>query len=626
MCGIVGVCHLNGEPASPDILRRMTDVVRHRGPDDEGIHCDGPVGLGSRRLAVIDLTVAGHQPMAAEAGAAVLVYNGELYNFKELRAELEGVGRRFKSRSDTEVVLRAYEEWGESCLDRFNGHFAFAIWDRPRQRLFLARDRYGVRPLYYYHGDTRFLFASEVKAILAYPGLARAVSHPALSEYFTFQNILTDLTLFEGVKLLPAGCWLRVDLRSGGRVSQTRYWDFKFPQEPERLSETDAADELLRLFTQAVKRQLVSDVPLACYLSGGMDSGSITAVARRELGRLSTFTMGFDLSSASGLELGFDERARSEVLANLLKTEHYEMVLHAGDMEQVMPELIWHLEDLRVGQCYPNYYVARLASKFVKVVLSGAGGDELFGGYPWRYYRSVGSRDGQAFYRNYYDFWQRLVPDDEKPELFNGETWRHLKDHSGFDVFRSVLEPADMPLTTNEDFVNASLYFELKTFLHGILLVEDRVSMAHSLEARVPFLDNDLVEFALHLPPRFKLRHLDRIPQPVDEDEPGKRLRYYQTTGDGKWILRQAMRPLIPAEVAERTKQGFSAPDASWFRGESIDYVNRLLRDPKACIYEYVNPGYVARQLDEHTGGRQNRRLFIWSLLSLEWWLRTFLR
>jgi len=336
--------------------------------------------------------------------------------------------------------------------------------------------------------------------------------------------------------------------------------------------------------------------------------------------------MGFDLSSASGLELGFDERARSEVLANLLKTEHYEMVLHAGDMEQVMPELIWHLEDLRVGQCYPNYYVARLASKFVKVVLSGAGGDELFGGYPWRYYRSVGSRDGQAFYRNYYDFWQRLVPDDEKPELFNGETWRHLKDHSGFDVFRSVLEPADMPLTTNEDFVNASLYFELKTFLHGILLVEDRVSMAHSLEARVPFLDNDLVEFALHLPPRFKLRHLDRIPQPVDEDEPGKRLRYYQTTGDGKWILRQAMRPLIPAEVAERTKQGFSAPDASWFRGESIDYVNRLLRDPKACIYEYVNPGYVARQLDEHTGGRQNRRLFIWSLLSLEWWLRTFLR
>ena len=206
MCGIVGVCHLNGEPASPDILRRMTDVVRHRGPDDEGIHCDGPVGLGSRRLAVIDLTVAGHQPMAAEAGAAVLVYNGELYNFKELRAELEGVGRRFKSRSDTEVVLRAYEEWGESCLDRFNGHFAFAIWDRPRQRLFLARDRYGVRPLYYYHGDTRFLFASEVKAILAYPGLPRAVSYPALSEYFTFQNILTDLTLFEGVKLLPAGC------------------------------------------------------------------------------------------------------------------------------------------------------------------------------------------------------------------------------------------------------------------------------------------------------------------------------------------------------------------------------------------------------------------------------------
>jgi len=262
----------------------------------------------------------------------------------------------------------------------------------------------------------------------------------------------------------------------------------------------------------------------------------------------------------------------------------------------------------------------------VKVVLSGAGGDELFGGYPWRYYRGLGSRDRQAFYRNYYDFWQRLVPDEEKVELFNDETWRQLKDHSTFDVFRGVLEPADMPLSTNEDFVNASLYFELKTFLHGILLVEDKVSMAHSLEARVPFLDNDLVEFALRLPPRFKLRHLDRLPQPVDEDEPGKRLRYYQETGDGKWILRQAMRPLIPAEVAERTKQGFSAPDASWFRGESIDYVNRLLRDPKACIYDFMSPRYVARQLDDHTSGRQNHRLFIWSLLSLEWWLRTFMK
>ena len=625
MCGIVGVCHLNGEPVSRAVLERMTNLLRHRGPDDEGYHMEGPVGLGNRRLAIIDLTPAAHQPMGNETGTVVLVYNGELYNFQELRGELERTGHRFQSRSDTEVIVHAYEQWGEACLDRFNGHFAFAIWDSQKQRLFLARDRYGVRPLYYYGDGSKFLFASEVKAILAHPSVRQAVCYPALNEYFTFQNVLTDLTLFDGVRLLPAGCSLSLDVRAGGPAVQRRYWDFSFPVEPAKLSEADAAEELFRLFAQAVKRQLVSDVPLASYLSGGMDSGSITAVARRQLGRLATFTMGFDLSSVSGLELGFDERANSEVLANLLKTEHYEMVLHAGDMEYVMPELIWHLEDLRVGQCYPNYYVARLASKFVKVVLSGAGGDELFGGYPWRYYRGLASKDKHSFYRNYYEFWQRLVPDEEKSQLFNDDTYRNLKDHSAFDVFCGVLEPLDLPLSTNEDFVNASLYFELKTFLHGILLVEDKVSMAHSLEARVPFLDNDLVDFALRLPPRYKLRHLDRVPQRVDEDEAGKRHRYQLETGDGKWILREAMRRLIPSEVTGRAKQGFSAPDASWFRGESIDYVNRLLRDPGARIYEFLNPAYLTQKLDEHTTGQENRRLFIWSLLSFEWWLRTFM-
>jgi asparagine synthase (glutamine-hydrolysing) len=624
MCGICGVFRLDGQPVSAKTVARMSATLQHRGPDDHGVWTDGPLGLGHQRLAIIDLTPTGHQPMSDATGDVLIVYNGELYNHQSLRAELETVGYRFRSRSDTETVIHAYKEWGVACLDRFNGMFAFAIVDRHLQRLFLARDRFGVKPLYYYFDGTKFLFASEIKAILAYPGVHRAVCYAALNEYFTFQNILDDLTLFDGIKLLPAGHYLTLDLAQGAKPVLCQYWDFTFADTPEPLSLEDAAEELYRLFVQAVTRQLMSDVPLACYLSGGMDSGSITSVARQRLGRLMTFTGGFDLSSASGLEMGFDERAHSEVLSNLLKTEHYEMVMHAGDMEHVMPELIWHLEDLRVGQCYPNYYVARLASKFVKVVLSGAGGDELLGGYPWRYYRSLNGNGASDYYRSYYNSWQRLVPDEEKSALFNSATYRAMNGHTTFDVFRGVFRGASLSLETHEDCINASLYFELKTFLHGLLVVEDKVSMAHSLETRVPFLDNDLVDFVYRLPPRYKLRNLEWAAQTVDEDEPGKRLRYQLQTQDGKLILRRAMQHLIPADITERAKQGFSAPDASWFRGESIDYVNGLLRDSRAHIYEFLDRAYVVKRLDEHTSGLHNHRLFIWSLLSFEWWLRKF--
>jgi asparagine synthase (glutamine-hydrolysing) len=624
MCGIAGVLRLDGSPVAANTLAQMSAAVSHRGPDGEGVWVDGPVGLGHRRLAIIDLTPAAHQPMSNETGDLLIVYNGELYNFQQLRVELEARGHHFHSRSDTEVVVHAYEQWGERCLERFNGHFAFAIWDVRARQFFLARDRFGVKPVYYYSDGTKFVFGSEIKSILTCPDVRRAVCYPALNEYFTFQNTLSELTLFEGIRILPAGHYLTFRLGQCGTPVLHQYWDYVFTQEPLQLSADEAAEELYRLFTQAVTRQLVSDVPIASYLSGGMDSGSITAVARQHLGRLMTFTMGFDLSSASGLELGFDERAKSEALANLLKTEHYEMVLHAGDMEHVMPELIWHLEDLRVGMSYPNYYVARLAGKFVKVVLSGAGGDELFGGYPWRYYRGLNGQHSQDYFRRYYEFWQRLVPDEEKADLFTPDTYRQISGHSTMDVFQGVFQAACLPFATKEDLVNASLYFELKTFLHGLLVVEDKVSMAHSLETRVPFLDNDLVEFALRLPARHKLRNLDRIAEIIDEDEAGKRLWYEQRTGDGKVVLRNAMTRLMPASVTQRDKQGFSAPDGSWFRGESIDYINGLLRDPGARIYEYLEPAYVAEKLDEHTAGRVNRRLLIWSLLSLEWWLRRF--
>ena len=322
--------------------------------------------------------------------------------------------------------------------------------------------------------------------------------------------------------------------------------------------------------------------------------------------------------------MAFDERESAEVLANLYKTEHYEVVMHAGDMEWVLPQLIWHLEDLRVGQCYPNYYVARLAGKFVKVVLSGAGGDELFGGYPWRYYRALNSENREGYYRNYYQFWQRLVPDDDKSRLFNSATYSRLGNHSPFEVFRDIFAGLQHPMRTNEDFINASLYFEFKTFLHGLLVMEDKLSMAHSLETRVPFLDNALVDYTLRIPVQQKLRNLGKTIR-VDENLPGKRQLFEMETNDGKTVLRRAMQRLVPQEYIHRTKRGFSAPDASWFRGESIDYINTLLRNPKAALYEFINPAYVAEVLDQHCSGKVNRRLLIWSLLSFEWWCRTYL-
>jgi asparagine synthase (glutamine-hydrolysing) len=625
MCGIVGVLDTSGAPIGEVALRRMTDCVAHRGPDGEGQYSFGPVGLGHRRLSIIDLSDAGHEPMTNEDGNVVLVFNGEIYNFQALRIELEAAGHLFHSRTDTEVIIHGYEEWGDEVLGRLNGMFAFGLYDRLRKRLFLARDRYGIKPLYWTFTGGKLIFGSEVKSIIAHGDVSVDVSAAALNEYFSFQNVLSDLTLFEGIRLLPPGHLLAIEAEPGAQPRIRKWWDYPFGCEPLQLTEDEAAEELHRLFVQAVVRQTVSDVPVGAYLSGGMDSGSITSVAGQYLPRLRTFTGGFDLSSASGLELGFDERRAAEMLANRFKTEHYEVVLHAGDMEAVLPELIWHLEDLRVGQSYPNYYVARLAGKFVKVVLSGAGGDELFGGYPWRYYRGMEATSREDYFGRYYGFWQRLVSDDDKQSLFNSDTRRRVGDASAFDAFRAVFDGYGGRLDCREGYVNGSLYFELKTFLHGLLVVEDKLSMAHSLETRVPFLDDDLVDFAVRLPAAYKLRNLEQGGGGVDENTAGKRLRNDLTTNDGKIALRRAMSRIIPPEVTERAKQGFSAPDASWFRGESIDYINRLLLDKRAIIYEFLEPAYVARVLDDHTSGRQNRRLLIWSLLCFEWWGRTFL-
>ena len=620
MCGIAGILEFDADPALEGVVRRMTEALVHRGPDSSGVHVDSTVALGARRLSIIDLSDAAAQPLVSEDGEIVLVYNGETYNFRELRTELERAGHRFRSRTDGEVIVHGYEEWGEGVVERLSGMFAFALWDARRARLLLARDRYGIKPLYWTLRGRTLVFASEVKALLEHPRVNAELCYEALDEYLTFQNVLSDLTLFDGIRMLPAGC-VATAAADEPAPRIRRYWDFG-PRETAALDEADAADRLHALFGRAVERQLVSDVRVGSYLSGGLDSAFIAAEASRRIPRLTTFTGGFDTRSVSGLEVGFDERANAEGLANLLQTEHYEVVLHAGDMEWALPSLVWHLEDLRVGQSYPNLYVARLASRFVHVVLSGAGGDELFGGYPWRYQRVVGG-DGDRIERLYRS-WQRLVPDEDKALLFTGAAAGRTGSGRARDAFDAILAGWPAPVTTDAEAVAAALYFEQKTFLHGLLVVEDKLSMAHSLETRLPFLDDDLVEFALALPLQHKLRHLGAAPT-ADENVSGHQYLYERGSSDGKVILRRTLERVIPHEITQRIKQGFSAPDASWFRGESIDYVNKLLRSRDALIYEFLRPAYVERVLDEHCSGRVNRRLLIWSLLCLEWWCRCFL-
>jgi len=622
MCGITGILHLNGEPAAPVVLKRMTDAIAHRGPDGDGIYTDGPLGLGHRRLAIIDLSAAGHQPMANEDGRFVMVYNGEIYNFQELRIELEALGHRFHSRTDSEVVLKSLAQWGVDALNRFNGMFALALWDKVKRELFLARDRYGIKPLYYLNVAGRFLFGSEVKAILANPAYCADINKEGLLEYLTFQNFFTDQTLYKDVKLLPAGTWLRIGL-DGGTVRH-RYWDYCFEEPENPRSEAEYVEELDRLFQQAVSRQLVSDVDVGAYLSGGMDSGSVTAIAARQLPYIKSFTCGFDLNSASGVEMGFDERDAAEYMSYVFKTEHYEMILKAGDMERVMPRLAWHMEEPRVGQSYPNFYAAQLASKFVKVVLSGVGGDEMFGGYPWRYYRAVVNDDFDHYIDKYFGFWQRLIPGDQMQVLL-APMWKDVKHVDTRGIFRDVFSTQAANFTRPEDYLNHSMYLEARTFLHGLLVVEDKLSMAHSLETRVPFLDNDLVDFAMRLPASMKLGNLGQVVR-LNENKPGsKTARYFEKTRDGKLLFRKAMERHIPREITHREKQGFSAPDASWFKGDSINYVRRKLYHGHPRIYEFLDRDAVQNLTNEHLEGKQNRRLLIWSLLNLEKWCEKFL-
>lgn len=602
MCGIAGIMRFTRQPISPCQIKLMTDSLIHRGPDGEGQWIDDYIGFGHRRLAIIDLSPAGHQPMQTKDGRYTITYNGEIYNFKELRTELESRGHRFYSNTDTEVVLNAYVEWQEKCLSKFNGMFAFAIWDKQYKRLFLARDRYGIKPLYYYKKEDVIVFASEIKAIIKSDLYETALDKEALIEYLTFQNLFTDKTLFQDVKILMPGHYSVVN--SNGVYKTSRYWDFKFESD-HKITEVEAIEEVRRLFEKGVKRQLISDVPINAYLSGGIDSAAVTMVAKGMLPDMKTFTIGFDLSSASGLEMAFDERKKAEHASYLAKTEHYEMVLKAGDMERCMDQYVRHLEEPRVGQSYPNYYAAKLASKFGKVVLSGCGGDELFGGYPWRYMHEP-TTSFNHFIDEYYKKWQRLISNSVISKLL-APIWEEINHISTRDIFESIFDPIKSDILDPEISLNASLYLEAKTFLHGLLVVEDKLSMAHSLETRIPFLDNDLVDFAMKVPPKYKIKPNNII---VDENSLILKNKSHK---NGKIVLRKALSTLLDSQITSARKQGFSSPDASWFRGESIDYVEHLFKNTPY----FLDDSIVNDILNVHMAGQVNNRLPIFSFLYL---------
>lgn len=610
MCGFAGILAGAGERISPGLLKDMADLQRHRGPNGEGFlrlrtadgawrtdrtedaPADFDLGFAARRLAVLDTSDAGDQPMRNADGTVWIAFNGEIYGHEALRHELEAEGRRFCSHTDTEVVLALYESRGLDAVAGLNGMFAFALWDQRRRRLLLARDRLGIKPLYYARAGKALLFASEIKSLLCHPRIRREVDPVAFAEHFTFQYCLDERTLFQGIRQLEPGTMLVVE---DGREAHHTYWQFAF--------QTDAAapvhhvERLRETLSTAVGRQLRSDVPVGTFLSGGMDTGAISALARAKLGRMHSFTCGFDTADMSGDESYFDERPEARELAKELSTEHHEIEVGPADMPRLIREVAWHLEEPCVGISYQNYAMAEAVGQHAVVVMSGAGGDELFAGYPWRYGRLAAADSGQDTDALYYDIRARLLDDAGRAAVFSDRLLNSLNGFSPRDSYRQVMAGCD-----DDDPLHRALYFDAKGFLRGLLLVEDKLTMAHSVESRVPLLDNDMIDCALSMPSQLKF-----------------------AGGRSKVALRQAMAGLLPERHINRRKQGFTPPDATWFRGPSRAYIEAILTAECFLDRGYFNPEGVRGILEAHFQGRADHRFLIWSMMLFEWMHRLFL-
>ncbi len=602
------------------VLRRMNRSLRHRGPDEEGYHEAPHVALAMCRLRVID-PGGGSQPMTNEDGGVWLVYNGEVYNFRELRAELVARGHRFRTRSDTEVVVHAYEAFGLDCVRRLRGMFAFALWDARAQRLVLARDRLGIKPLYYWKRGERVAFASELKALLQLPEVPRELEPEALDLYLTYGYVPSPRTAFRGIRKLPPGHVLVRD-RAGLRVE--RYWDF-VPSERPAKSLSAYVDELRERLRSAVRVHLVSDVPVGAFLSGGLDSSTVVALMNREGGHpVRTFSIGFR-------EAQFDELPYAGLVAQRYATEHRELVVEpeAGGR---LPELLAHFDEpFGDSSAIPTYLVSELARGHVTVVLTGDGGDEVFCGYEWqrRYellkpvYRLPAAIRAQApqlarllprgpwrqrltglladVSLSPVDGYLRrmtLFDASRRRELYHEDLYRALDGHDSLEVLRAWLEA--LP---DADFRNRMLYADTHFYCPEDCLAKvDRMTMAWSLEARVPLLDHELVEFMATVPPQWKLRGLT-----------------------SKYLLRRAVRDLLPPALLRKRKQGFSVPVGPWLRGPLHPWARDLLLDARATGRGWLRADAVRRLLDEHRQGRADHGHRLYALLGLEVWARHYL-
>lgn len=585
----------------------MTDAIAHRGPDGDGQWCEGHIGLGHRRLAIIDLSADANQPMQSWDGRYLISYNGEVYNFRELRRELEKAGSRFRSHSDTEVVLEAVAQWGiDAAIRRFNGMFAFAVWDRRASRLLLGRDRYGIKPLYLWNAPNQIAFASEAKAFRSIPGFVAVPDAHGIAEYFTFQNILSERTFTRDVSVFPPGHWGEIS-STDGVLRRHQYWDFDFEEPLTVSAEAEYAEELRRLLEQAVERQLVSDVEVGSYLSGGLDSGSIVAFAAKRLPRMKTFTVGFELDDVHANEQHFDERAAAERISAFVGSTQFETVIGARHVSECLENLAWHMEEPRVGQSYPNYHAAGLASRFVKVVLAGTGGDEILGGYPWRY--PPEGRQGNDFEDWHFEKWNRVLSQDQVCALLKPAA-AELTDFDARALHRQVLAGRGYAGRAElDESLSRALYFEAKTFLPGLLAVEDRLSMAHGLEVRVPFLDNDLVDFCQRLPRKVRMSSSEAWMNPA---------QYPGGTSEGKRLLRLAMTGRLPGAILGAHKQGFAGPDSRWFEDELKSEVENLVAASGGSI---LQTSVAAELLEQSRKSGIGVRQLSWSFVAAVWHL-----
>ena len=626
MCGIAGKVWRDGaRPAQRSELAEMLAVMRHRGPDGQGVHLDGPAGLGHLRLSIIDVG-GGAQPMANEDETVWIVFNGEIYNFPELREKLVACGHVFRSHSDTEVIIHLYEEYGDDCLQHLRGMFAFAIWDARRRRLFVARDRVGIKPLYYCQTPDAFYFASELKAILTDPAVSRELDCLAIRQFLSFNYVPGEGTLFQSIQRLLPGHSMVVEM---GKVSIRQYWDLRFSEARHGMPFAEAAEELYSLLKQTVHDHMIADVPVGVLLSGGVDSSAILnfAVGATEK-RIHTFTVGFD-----GRQV-VDERPFARLAADQFGTEHHEISITANDFWKFLPEYVWHMEE---PVCEPPavalYYVSKLARDHVKVLLSGEGGDEAFAGYPnypnmlrldrirsafGPLARTVGAATsllgqmlGENRLRRYGDALGRPLASHYFSRTSGPGTYfnRHARSVFTSEFLERTASVSPEGMMTDllgavprESLLNQMLYLDTKTWLPDDLLVKaDKITMANSIELRVPMLDHRVLEFAASLPEDFKVRG-----------------------SETKRILKAAFAKALPAEVLNRKKAGFPVPYAMWLRGDFKQQIEGMLLSSEAAGRGYFKTEQVERLLRVNAvDGSQSKEVF--SLLVLELWHRQFL-